>query len=71
FSTDQGAHEIINNKNGYLIENRDFNRMVDSIIDITTNKSLASKMSKEAIKTSKCYAFDIVQKEWLNLIDKI
>ncbi|MDD2435441.1 MAG: glycosyltransferase [Bacilli bacterium] len=71
FSSAQGAHEIINGKNGYLIEDRSFNKMVDSIIDITTNDAFAKKMSMEAIKTSKGHAFNLIQKEWLNFIDKI
>ena len=66
--TARGAYEVINNKNGKIVKR---NKMVDTIREITKDKSTFDKMSKEARKTSNNYKFDVVKKEWLDFFERI
>ena len=66
-----GAKELIkNNKNGFLIPNRDKKLMADKIIEYM-NKKDKKKYQDEAIKTSNLYTFETVQKRWLKEISEL
>lgn len=71
FDSARGATEIIeDNKNGYLIQNRDFELMVDKINYLIKNNKARNNLGKNAIKTGKDYKPDEVFKKWENLLSK-
>ena len=64
FTSAKGSLEIIDQgKNGYLIEDRDFNKMADLIIQLL-NKT-TKEMQSNAIKKARQYSYKNVKKEWL------
>ena len=68
FKNITGAKEIIKNgKNGFLIPNRDKEKMANQIIKYMKLKQ-KEKYQEEAIKTAEKYSFDEIQKKWLALI---
>ena len=72
FTSAQGANEIIqNNINGFLIEDRDKNKMADSIIKLIENKELRKKMGQEGKELSTTYCKENVAKQWNDFINKI
>lgn len=64
-----GAKEIINNKNGLLIKNRDYNIMVNEIVNYFEQKN--HFMINEAKCTAEKYMCNEVQKQWDELIKNI
>jgi len=68
FDSAQGAREIINEKNGLLISNRDKKKMAQVIIELYNNKKRLDALSREARLTSKTYTFESVQKEWFEFL---
>lgn len=68
FDSAQGAREIINEKNGILVSNRDKNKMANEIVNIYKDKKKLEELSKEARKFAKNYTFETVQKEWFELL---
>lgn len=64
-----GAKEIINNKNGLLIKNRDYNIMVNEIVNYFEQKN--HSMINEAKCTAEKYMCNEVQKQWDELIKNI
>jgi N-acetylglucosaminyldiphosphoundecaprenol N-acetyl-beta-D-mannosaminyltransferase len=70
FDSARGSLEIIeDNKNGFIIKNRDFNDMKDKILLLLNDKKLRNKFSKEAKKTILNYSYDNTKREWLNFLD--
>lgn len=69
FDSSLGAKEIINNKNGLLIKNRDKEVMANEIQKYF--KSNNENMSKFARKTSEEYHTDKVKIKWYNFINDI
>ncbi len=65
-----GAKEIINDKNGIIIEDRNKEEMAKKILEYF-NESDHSSMIEQARKKSLCYEFSIIQKEWLKFLDNI
>lgn len=64
FTSAKGSLEIIDQgKNGYLIEDRDFNKMADLIIQLLNKTS--HEMQNNAIKKATQYSYKYVEKEWL------
>lgn len=69
FSSAQGAHEIIENeKNGYLIENRDKKNMAKTICQLIKNKDKRMKLGTNAKKSVEQYSFNNVKKQWLDFL---
>lgn len=68
FDSAQGAREIINEKNGILVSNRDKNKMASEIVNIYKDKKKLEELSKEARKFAKNYTFETVQNEWFELL---
>ena len=67
FSSAQGTCEIIqDNKNGFLIENRNKNKMASIIIKLIENKDL-----REGKIMSKKYCKESIGKQWNDFINKI
>ena len=72
FDCAQGATEIINNKvDGYLIENRDKEKMAKCALEILNNKNKLSNMGHEARKKCLNYSFDNIKEKWLDIVSKI
>ena len=71
FKNITGAKEIINNgKNGFLIPNRDKDKMAKQIIKYMNLKHKET-YQEEALKTADKYSFDEIQKKWLSLITEM
>lgn len=71
FTSAEGANDlIINNKNGYLIENRSFDDMVNKMKELTEDKKKRTDLGKNAREFSLKYSSDIVKKDWLNLLKR-
>ena len=69
FDSAEGANDIIeNNKYGFLISDRDFNKMVEKIELLAQNKSKKILMGNQAYKTSLNYTNKKVIMEWLKIL---
>ncbi len=72
FTSAQGANEIIqNNINGFLIADRDKNKMADYIIKLIENKELRKQMGQKGKDLSKAYCKENVTKQWNDFISKM
>ncbi|MEG1009290.1 MAG: glycosyltransferase, partial [Clostridia bacterium] len=71
FDIDVGPREIIDNEiNGYLIENRNLNKMEDKIIELIDNKELRKKIGNNAsIKAKTFYPSNVINK-WKELLER-
>ncbi|MEG1142385.1 MAG: glycosyltransferase, partial [Clostridia bacterium] len=71
FDIDVGPREIIDNEiNGYLIENRNLNKMKDKIIELIDNKELRKKIGNNAsIKAKTFYPSNVINK-WKELLER-
>lgn len=69
FDDAEGAREIIvNNKNGYLIKNRNKKEYVSKVNELINNIDIRIKLGKEGKENSKKYDPEIVYKKWIDLI---
>lgn len=69
FDDAEGAREIIvNNKNGYLIKNRNKKEYVSKVNELINNIDVRIKLGKEGKENSKKYDPEIVYKKWIDLI---
>lgn len=70
YDSAEGAQEIIEDgKNGFLISNRNEEKMLEKIEYLISNSEERIKMGKEAKKTTLLYTSEIVEKQWFNLIE--
>ena len=58
---------LVNNYNGYLIENHDIQEFTKSIIQLIQNPDLLSEYSNNAIASTRCFDLSCVQQQWDNL----
>ena len=71
FKSAEGANDLIkNNENGYLIENRNFEEMINKMKELATDKNKRLELGKNARNFSLNYSSDIVKKEWLKLLKR-
>lgn len=71
FTSAEGANDIIKNgENGYLISERDKERMAEKILEVMSDIKLRKRLGNKARKDSLKYTKDIVKKEWLLLLKK-
>ena len=71
FSSAEGANDLITNgKNGYLIDNRDFDKMADKVIELINNQKLRKELGTEAKQISSNYTQKEVKDNWLKLLKK-
>ena len=69
FSSAEGAREIIrNNKNGYLIDDRNKDEYIEKVNSLIDNIDLRIKLGTEAKINSKDYDPNIVYKKWIEII---
>lgn len=72
FSSAEGAQEIINNGiDGYLIENRDKEKMAKLAIELLNNKTKLSSLGHEARLKAENYSYDNIRNTWLGIISDI
>ena len=71
YSTAQGANEIIEDgKNGFIINDRDEQTMIEKIIELIKDEKLRSKLGRAARKTAKEYTSNINEEAWRKLFNK-
>ena len=71
YTSAQGANEIIDDGiNGYLIEDRNEDKMIDKINLIMEDDKLRKKLGRAAKKRSLDYSSDVVLEKWSKLINK-
>ena len=71
FTSAEGANDLIkNNENGYLIDNRNFDEMVNKMKELASNKDKRLELGKNARNFSLNYSSDVVKKEWLSLLKR-
>nr|WP_284693956.1 glycosyltransferase [Paeniclostridium ghonii] len=71
FDSAQGALEIIeNNKNGYLIKNRDKQKMGKKIIQLIDDKELRDNMGKKSRENISKYSKENISKQWFELLER-
>lgn len=71
YTSAQGANEIIDdNVNGYLIENRNEDEMIEKISILIENEKQRKKLGKKAKVKSKEYSGEVVLEKWSKLINK-
>lgn len=69
FDSAQGAHEIIdNNKNGYLIKNRDAKEFAKKAHELINDKKKLKEFGASANKKALEFSFDNIKKRWLKFI---
>ncbi len=72
FDSAQGAKEIIqDNKNGFLIANRNKENFVEKINYIVENTDKKKLFSDNSLAISKNFSKETVAKEWNKFIDNI
>ena len=69
YTSAEGANDLITNDyNGYLIENRDKDEMIEKIEYIMNNDNKRKELGKNARSYSLNYTGDIVKKQWIDLL---
>lgn len=67
----EGARDIIiNDKNGYLIKDRNFESMIQMMEKLADNNELRNKMGKNARESISKYTSDVIGEKWIDLIEK-
>ena len=70
YTSAQGANEIISDGiDGYLIENRNEDEMIDKISTLISDEKLRKKLGKNAKVNSRNFSGDNVLKKWTKIID--
>ncbi|MDD3341132.1 MAG: glycosyltransferase [Bacilli bacterium] len=71
FDSAQGAREIIeDNWDGYLIQNRDKEKMAKRVIELLNSPNRRIVMGANAVKKAKQFTGKNVKKEWVKLFEK-
>lgn len=69
FSSAEGACDLIeNDKNGYLIKDRDKEKMADMIVELVDNKDKLKQLGINARNVSLEYTTSVVKNKWLKLL---
>ena len=71
YESAQGAREIINPKNGILVENRNKELMIEEIIRLLKNDEIIKNFSPGIKETLNLYSEDRNKKIWIGVIEKI
>jgi len=71
FTSAEGANDLITNgENGFLIENRNFDGMIEKMSKLADNKKLRIELGKNARNFSLNYSSDSIKKDWLDLLKR-
>lgn len=66
-----GAKELIkNNVDGYLIENRDKEKMANMILELINDKDKCKEFGENAFNNSKAYLSSNTKKKWVDIFEK-
>ena len=72
FDSAQGAKEIIKNgENGFLIENRNINKMAEISYELLNNLTLRKSLGETGRKHVEKYKKENVLKIWIDFLEKI
>lgn len=72
FSSAQGAHEIIRNGyNGWLIDDRNHEKMIDKILRLMSSPDKLREYSENAFSTAEEFSYNNTECEWLTLMESI
>ncbi len=72
YETPSGVGDIItNNKDGYIIKNRNKEGMVNKLKLLMDDKKLRIKMGHEALLKAQMFSKEAITKKWLDFIDNI
>ena len=72
FDSARGALEIIeDSKNGYLIPDRNFEKMSEKLNLLIEDAGLRERLGKEARKNSLQYSEEVIQKLWFEFIENM
>lgn len=72
FDSAQGAKEMIeNDKNGFLISNRNKEKFIEKINEIILNPEKKNSLSEYALETAKLYSRNTVSKTWNKFINNL
>jgi N-acetylgalactosamine-N,N'-diacetylbacillosaminyl-diphospho-undecaprenol 4-alpha-N-acetylgalactosaminyltransferase len=67
FDCFSGPREIIeNNKNGLLVENQNFDKLILAMNDMLENKALYQECKKNAVASVSRFSIAIIGKQWLD-----
>lgn len=71
FTSAEGACEIIeDSKNGFLVDNRDFEKMIEKISLLVDDRKKRIEMGEYARKSVVKYTSDIVSKQWIKIFEE-
>ena len=71
FTSAEGANDLIEDgRNGYLIENRNYDDMIMKMEELAKDKKKRQKFGEYARTTSLNYSSDVVTKEWIALLKR-
>lgn len=69
YETDSGINDIIkNNKNGFVIKNRNQNKYIKNLNMVLSNKKLKNNMKKESLNIIEKFSKDEILKIWFKLL---
>ena len=69
FSSAEGARDLIENgKNGYLIKDRDKEKMAEKLLELVDDKDKLKELGANAREKSLEYTTDVVKNKWLKLL---
>lgn len=72
FDSAQGANEIIeNNKNGFLVKNRNAEEMITKIEELLNDSSKMQYFSKNSKNTALKFSKEAISKEWNKFLNNI
>jgi len=70
FDSAKGPLEIIDKSTGFIIKNRNKEKMADKIIELIENKNLRKKLGNNSRNKSRLYDKENIKKEWQKLLIK-
>ena len=71
FDSANGAKELIHNGvDGYLINNRDKEKMANKILELINDKNKCKQLGEKALENSKNYLSKNIKQKWVDLFEK-
>jgi len=71
FASANGAKELINNGvDGYLIGNRDKEKMANKILELINDKDKCKQLGEKALENSKKYLSKNIKQKWVDIFEK-
>lgn len=71
FNSANGAKELIHDGvDGYLVKNRDIEKMANIIIELISDKDKCKKIGENALINSKSYLSENIKQKWVDIFEK-